>query len=43
MTSGYRPCPKDSKATNNECVGRRNVNYIYAIKKTEGNPTVVPV
>lgn len=41
VTSGYQPCPRDPKATDKECVGRRNVNYIYAIEKTEGNPACV--
>ena len=41
VTSGYQPCPRDPKATDKECVGRKSVNYIYAIEKTEGNPACV--
>ena len=43
VTSGYRPCPKDPKATDKECVGQNNVNYVYAIQRNKGNTTNNPV
>ncbi|KAJ7381348.1 hypothetical protein OS493_001473 [Desmophyllum pertusum] len=35
VTNGYQPCPKDPKATEKECVGKRNVNYVYTIENTK--------
>ncbi|XP_078379184.1 uncharacterized protein LOC144662280 isoform X2 [Oculina patagonica] len=42
VTSGYRPCPKDPKATEKECVGKNNVNYVYAIEKNKDASCSVP-
>lgn len=42
VTSAYKPCPKNPKATDKECVGKNFVNYIYGIENNKGNTTVDP-